>query len=206
MQYKFTADEKGEFGTWMNLENKKMLEWAAEYFQKKGVAKNSIGKNESIEIIKENILKQAFHYFPLLDRREQNQEKLSQMKRSWEQYNRRKQNAKKVRTISVDNEIYLRLKTIKTKHNLNSFGETIESIIDGEAYKRELLRIDNANLTLKNELKKSKEFEEKFLTQKTLLEELKKKIDLLEKNNTTLIDTIQTLNSILNIDSTTPKI
>ncbi|MGO2233999.1 MAG: hypothetical protein ACTH5B_07975 [Marinomonas sp.] len=206
MQYNFTADEKDEFGTWMNLENKQMLEWAAEYFQKKGVAKKSIGKNESIEIIKENILKQAFHYFPLLDRREQNQEKLSQMKRSWEQYNRRKQNAKKVRTISVDNEIYLRLEAIKKTHNLKNFGEVIGSIIDGEARKRELITLEQNNQILKNRLNKSKEFEGKFLVQKDQLKELQNRIDLLEKNNTTLIDTIQTLNSILNIDSTTPKI
>lgn len=194
------------FEKFMNFRNREMLDWAAEYFQKKGVAKNSIGKNESIEIIKENILKQAFHYFPLLDRREQNQEKLSQMKRSWEQYNRRKQNAKKVRTISVDNEIYLRLKVIKKKHNLKNFGEVIGSIIDGEARKRELVTLEQNNQILKNRLNKSKELEGKILAQKDQLKELQNRIDLLEKNNATLIDTIQTINSVMKTDSTNQKI
>jgi len=194
------------FEKFMNFSNKKMLRWAADYFQKKGVAKVLEHRNSTDEVIKKNIIKQASLYFNGSHRNPRENKKLSRMKSSWRQFSRRKQNAEKPHTISVDNEIYLRLKAVKNMHNLKNFSQVIGSIIDGEVRKREQVMIDQANITLQNKLKKSKEFEERFHAQKALLEELKNKIDLLEKNNTTLTDTIQTLNSVLNIDSTPPKI
>lgn len=194
-----------EFEKIMNFRDREMLDWAAEYFKKKGINRRFLDVLNGEKLTKEDLLEQANTYFRY-HTAAQKKVALSQMKRSWEQYNRRKQNAKKVRAISVDNEIYLRLKVIKKKHHLKNFGEVIGSIIDGEARKRELITLEQNNQILENRLNKSKELEGKILAQKDQLKELQNRIDLLEKNNTTLIDTIQTLNSILNIDSTTPKI
>lgn len=194
-----------EFEKIMNFRDREMLDWAAEYFKKKGINRRILDVLNGEKLTKKDLLEQANAYFRY-HTAAQKQVALSKMKRSWEQYNRRKQNTKKVRTISVDNEIYLRLKVIKKKHNLKNFSEVIGFIIDGETQKRELITLEQNNQILKNKLNKSKELEGKILAQKDQFKELQNRIDLLEKNNATLIDTIQTINSVMKTDSTNQKV
>lgn len=182
----------------MEFNNRKMLDWAAEYFQKKGVAKIPTQRNESIGTLKNNVLNQAFCYFSANINDEVNNQNLSKMKRSWEQYKRRKKPSEKSYSVSIDEKTYRLFESIKKRNKLNNLSQAAEYIIKETVFQREIARLDDKNRILINKMGKLKELERKYIENKKLLDELRNKTKSLEKDNSTLTDTIKTLNNLLN--------
>ncbi|MBY7661917.1 hypothetical protein JFJ08_14580 [Vibrio atlanticus] len=192
------SKEVDSFREWANFKNKKMVQWLAQYFVKKGIPK----KLPSVEDInadsqEDGILEQAEHYFFRIEDQALRQEKLSMMKKSWAQYSRRTKGDNSVHTVYVDDSTHKVLKTIKKKERLNNLGQSVESIIDGTAFKREIRRLENANDLLHNQLKDLPILQESNRKQEIQLREMRDKTESLEQRNLMLTKALEQLVSSL---------
>ncbi|HHF2905986.1 TPA: hypothetical protein ACPJZ5_003804 [Vibrio diabolicus] len=190
--------EIDDFRNWVNFQNKKMAKWVTEYFIKKGIPRRLPSVDNIItNPLEQSILEQADHYFSRIEDKALRQEKLSKMKKSWAQYCRRTKGAKRVHTVYVDDKTHTVLKTIKKKEQLDNLGQSVESIIDGTALKREIRRLERDNDLLNKKLESYNLLKTKSRQQEVQLEEMRNKIDSLEKRNITLTTTIEQLASSL---------
>ncbi|HHF3184001.1 hypothetical protein AB4605_02395 [Vibrio cyclitrophicus] len=192
------SKEVDSFREWANFKNKKMVQWLAQYFVKKGIPK----KIPSVKDIntysqEDGILKQAEHYFFRIEDQALRQEKLSMMKKSWAQYSRRTKGDNSVHTVYVDDSTHKVLKTIKKQERLNNLGQSVESIIDGTAFKREIRRLENANDLLHNQLKDLPILQESNRKQEIQLREMRDKTESLEQRNLMLTKALEQLVSSL---------
>ncbi len=192
------SKEVDSFREWANFKNKKMVQWLAQYFVKKGIPK----KLPSVEDIntysqEDGILEQAEHYFFRIEDQALRQEKLSMMKKSWAQYSRRTKGDNSVHTVYVDDSTHKVLKAIKKKERLNNLGQSVESIIDGAAFKREIRRLENANDLLHNQLKDLPILKESNRKQEIQLREMRDKTESLEQRNLMLTKALEQLASSL---------
>ena len=192
------SKEIDSFREWANFKNKKMVQWLAQYFVKKGIPK----KLPSVEDIntysqEDSILEQAEHYFFRIEDQALRQEKLSMMKKSWAQYSRRTKGDNSVHTVYVDDSTHKVLKTIKKQERLNNLGQSVESIIDGTAFKREIRRLENANDLLHNQLKDLPILKESNRKQEIQLREMRDKTESLEQRNLMLTKALEQLASSL---------
>ncbi|HHX8357288.1 TPA: hypothetical protein ACVOYQ_001447 [Vibrio alginolyticus] len=192
------SKEVDSFREWANFKNKKMVQWLAQYFVKKGIPK----KIPSVKDIntysqEDGILKQAEHYFFRIEDQALRQEKLSMMKKSWAQYSRRTKGDNSVHTVYVDDSTHKVLKTIKKQERLNNLGQSVESIIDGTAFKREIRRLENANDLLHNQLKDLPILQEINRKQEIQLREMRDKTESLEQRNLMLTKALEQLVSSL---------
>ncbi|OEF41171.1 hypothetical protein BCU24_06640 [Vibrio cyclitrophicus] len=192
------SKEVDSFREWANFKNKKMVQWLAQYFVKKGIPK----KLPSVEDIntysqEDGILEQAEHYFFRIEDQALRQEKLSMMKKSWAQYSRRTKGDNSVHTVYVDDSTHKVLKTIKKQERLNNLGQSVESIIDGTAFKREIRRLENANDLLHNQLKDFPILQESNRKQEIQLREMRDKTESLEQRNLMLTKALEQLVSSL---------
>ncbi|WP_154723816.1 hypothetical protein [Vibrio cyclitrophicus] len=192
------SKEIDSFREWANFKNKKMVQWLAQYFVKKGIPK----KLPSVEDIntysqEDGILEQAEHYFFRIADQALRQEKLSMMKKSWAQYSRRTKGDNSVHTVYVDDSTHKVLKTIKKQKRLNNLGQSVESIIDGTAFKREIRRLENANDLLHNQLKDFPILQESNRKQEIQLREMRDKTESLEQRNLMLTKALEQLVSSL---------
>ena len=192
------SKEVDSFREWANFKNKKMVQWLAQYFVKKGIPK----KLPSVEDIntysqEDGILEQAEHYFFRIEDQALRQEKLSMMKKSWAQYSRRTKGNNSVHTVYVDDSTHKALKAIKKKERLNNLGQSVESIIDGTAFKREIRRLENANDLLHNQLKDFPILQESNRKQEIQLREMRDKTESLEQRNLMLTKALEQLASSL---------
>ncbi|MEZ9779227.1 hypothetical protein AB4292_01310 [Vibrio cyclitrophicus] len=192
------SKEVDSFREWANFKNKKMVQWLAQYFVKKGIPK----KLPSVEDIntysqEDSILEQAEHYFFRIEDQALRQEKLSMMKKSWAQYSRRTKGNNSVHTVYVDDSTHKALKAIKKKERLNNLGQSVESIIDGTAFKREIRRLENANDLLHNQLKDLPILKESNRKQEIQLREMRDKTESLEQRNLMLTKALEQLASSL---------
>ncbi|MEZ8727111.1 hypothetical protein [Vibrio cyclitrophicus] len=192
------SKEVDSFREWANFKNKKMVQWLAQYFVKKGIPK----KLPSVEDIntysqEDGILEQAEHYFFRIEDQALRQEKLSMMKKSWAQYSRRTKGDNSVHTVYVDDSTHKVLKTIKKQERLNNLGQSVESIIDGTAFKREIRRLENANDLLHNQLKDLPILQESNRKQEIQLREMRDKTESLEQRNLMLTKALEQLVSSL---------
>ena len=192
------SKEVDSFREWANFKNKKMVQWLAQYFVKKGIPK----KLPSVEDIntysqEDGILEQAEHYFFRIEDQALRQEKLSMMKKSWAQYSRRTKGDNSVHTVYVDDSTHKVLKTIKKQERLNNLGQSVESIIDGTAFKREIRRLENANDLLHNHLKDLPILKESNRKQEIQLREMRDKTESLEQRNLMLTKALEQLVSSL---------
>ena len=192
------SKEVDSFREWANFKNKKMVQWLAQYFVKKGIPK----KLPSVEDIntysqEDSILEQAEHYFFRIEDQALRQEKLSMMKKSWAQYSRRTKGDNSVHTVYVDDSTHKVLKTIKKQERLNNLGQSVESIIDGTAFKREIRRLENANDLLHNQLKDLPILKESNRKQEIQLREMRDKTESLEQRNLMLTKALEQLVSSL---------
>ncbi|MFA0626651.1 hypothetical protein AB4589_02295 [Vibrio sp. 10N.222.49.A3] len=192
------SKEVDSFREWANFKNKKMVQWLAQYFVKKGIPK----KLPSVEDIntysqEDGILEQAEHYFFRIEDQALRQEKLSMMKKSWAQYSRRTKGDNSVHTVYVDDSTHKVLKTIKKKERLNNLGQSVESIIDGTAFKREIRRLENANDLLHQQLKDLPILQESNRQQEIQLREMRDKTESLEQRNLMLTKALEQLASSL---------
>lgn len=192
------SKEVDSFRVWANFKNKKMVQWLAQYFVKKGIPK----KLPSVEDIntysqEDSILEQAEHYFFRIEDQALRQEKLSMMKKSWAQYSRRTKGNNSVHTVYVDDSTHKALKAIKKKERLNNLGQSVESIIDGTAFKREIRRLENANDLLHNQLKDLPILKESNRKQEIQLREMRDKTESLEQRNLMLTKALEQLVSSL---------
>ncbi|WP_114634195.1 hypothetical protein [Vibrio splendidus] len=190
------SKEVDSFREWANFKNKKMVQWLAQYFVKKGIPK----KLPSVEDIntysqEDGILEQA-EFFRIEDQALR-QEKLSMMKKSWAQYSRRTKGDNSVHTVYVDDSTHKVLKTIKKQERLNNLGQSVESIIDGTAFKREIRRLENANDLLHNQLKDFPILQESNRKQEIQLREMRDKTESLEQRNLMLTKALEQLVSSL---------
>ncbi|WP_044366079.1 hypothetical protein [Vibrio fluvialis] len=190
--------EMDDFRDWVNFKNQKMTRWVTDYFVKKGITR----RLPSIEHIttysqEKGILEQAEHYFSSMRDQVSKQEKLSKMKKSWAQYSRRKKGTKRVHTVYVDDSTHKVLESIKKKKGLDNLGQSVESIINGTAFRREILRLEKDNYSLNEKLENFSLLKAKYRQQRDQLEEMRNKIDSLEKRNITLTTTIEQLVSSL---------
>lgn len=190
--------EMDDFRDWVNFKNQKMTRWVTDYFVKKGITR----RLPSIEDIttysqEKGILEQAEHYFSSMRDQVSKQEKLSKMKKSWAQYSRRKKGTKRVHTVYVDDSTHKVLESIKKKKGLDNLGQSVESIINGTAFRREILRLEKDNYSLNEKLENFSLLKAKYRQQRDQLEEMRNKIDSLEKRNITLTTTIEQLVSSL---------
>ncbi|MEZ8283454.1 hypothetical protein BCU17_13060 [Vibrio splendidus] len=192
------SKEIDSFREWANFKNKKMVQWLAQYFVKKGIPK----KLPSVEDIntysqEDGILEQAEHYFFRIADQALRQEKLSMMKKSWAQYSRRTKGDNSVHTVYVDDSTHKFLKAIKKKKRLNNLGQSVESIIDGTAFKREIRRLENANDLLHKQLKDLPILQESNRQQEIQLREMRDKTESLEQRNLMLTKALEQLASSL---------
>ena len=192
------SKEVDSFREWANFKNKKMVQWLAQYFVKKGIPK----KLPTVEDIntysqEDGILEQAEHYFFRIEDQALRQEKLSMMKKSWAQYSRRTKGDNSVHTVYVDDSTHKVLKTIKKQERLNNLGQSVESIIDGTAFKREIRRLENANDLLHNQLKDLPILQESNRKQEIQLREMRDKTESLEQRNLMLTKALEQLVSSL---------
>lgn len=192
------SKEVDSFREWANFKNKKMVQWLAQYFVKKGIPK----KLPSVEDIntysqEDSILEQAEHYFFRIEDQALRQEKLSMMKKSWAQYSRRTKGNNSVHSVYVDDSTHKALKAIKKKERLNNLGQSVESIIDGTAFKREIRRLENANDLLHNQLKDLPILKESNRKQEIQLREMRDKTESLEQRNLMLTKALEQLASSL---------
>ena len=192
------SKEVDSFREWANFKNKKMVQWLAQYFVKKGIPK----KLPSVEDIntysqEDGILEQAEHYFFRIADQALRQEKLSMMKKSWAQYSRRTKGDNSVHTVYVDDSTHKVLKTIKKQKRLKNLGQSVESIIDGTAFKREIRRLENANDLLHNQLKDLPILQESNRKQEIQLREMRDKTESLEQRNLMLTKALEQLVSSL---------
>ncbi len=190
--------EIDDFMKWVNFKNKKMTQWVTEYFIKKGIPESLPSIDYILTISRQqSILEQAEHYFSKTAGPALRKEKLSNMKKSWAQYCRRKTRAKKAHTVYVDEKTYKILKTIKKKNGLDNLGQSVESILMGTAHRREMLRLESDNDLLNKKLKDFDLLKTINRQQEAQLEEMRNKIDSLEIRNIKLTTTIEQLASSL---------
>ncbi|MEZ9049423.1 hypothetical protein AB6E87_08845 [Vibrio sp. 10N.247.311.64] len=192
------SKEVDSFREWANFKNKKMVQWLAQYFVKKGIPKKLPSVEDINTYSQENgVLEQAEHYFFRIEDQALRQEKLSMMKKSWAQYSRRTKGDNSVHTVYVDDSTHKVLKTIKKKERLNNLGQSVESIIDGTAFKREIRRLENANDLLHQQLKDLPILQESNRQQEIQLREMRDKTESLEQRNLMLTKALEQLASSL---------
>lgn len=192
------SKEIDDFKNWVNFKNKKMTQWLTEYFIKKGIPKNLPSVDDILtDPLQQGILKQAEHYFSRMPEQALRKEKLSNVKKSWAQYCRRKKRARKVHTVYVDDKTLTTLKKVKKKYRLDNLGQSVESIIDGTAFKREIRRLENANDLLHQQLKDLSILQESNRQQEIQLREMRDKTESLEQRNLMLTKALEQLASSL---------
>ncbi|MDS1911103.1 hypothetical protein [Vibrio parahaemolyticus] len=190
--------EMDDFRDWVNFKNQKMTRWVTDYFVKKGITR----RLPSIEDIttcsqEKGILEQAEHYFSSMRDQVSKQEKLSKMKKSWAQYSRRKKGTKRVHTVYVDDSTHKVLESIKKKKGLDNLGQSVESIINGTAFRREILRLEKDNYSLNEKLENFSLLKAKYRQQRDQLEEIRNKVDSLEERNLMLTKALEQLTNSL---------
>lgn len=195
---KIVSKEIDDFKNWVNFKNKKMTQWLTEYFIKKGIPKSLPSVDEIItNPLQQSILKQAEHYFSRIPEPALRKEKLSNMKKSWAQYYRRKTGAKKVHTVYVDDKTHTTLKNVKKKYRLDNLGQAVGSIIDGTALKREIRRLERDNDLLNKKLESYDLLKTKSRQKESQLEEMRNKVDSLEERNLMLTKALERLTNYL---------
>ncbi|HBH7917362.1 MULTISPECIES: hypothetical protein [Vibrio harveyi group] len=184
------TSEKREFKEWMTFSNHRMSVWVVQYLQKKGIAEEGLvvdGKGERYPS-KENIMKQASRYFSSLDTPEIRQRNLTKMKRAWDQRERRRNLEEKEHSVMVSHDTHSRLEQIKADNGLDNLGQSVKALIDDSAFKREILKLENTNISLRHKLEKLSNDKSKLRQQTSQLAEMQKRINVLEKQNASLID------------------
>ncbi|ELS4797261.1 hypothetical protein R5M54_004802 [Vibrio alginolyticus] len=184
------TSEKHEFKEWMTFSNHRMSVWVVQYLQKKGIAEEGLvvdGKGERYPS-KENIMKQASRYFSSLDTPEIRQRNLTKMKRAWDQRERRRNLEEKEHSVMVSHDTHSRLEQIKADNGLDNLGQSVKALIDDSAFKREILKLENTNISLRHKLEKLSNDKSKLRQQTSQLAEMQKRINVLEKQNASLID------------------
>ncbi|HCE4729501.1 hypothetical protein ACSTK1_19990 [Vibrio parahaemolyticus] len=187
--------EEHEFKKWMRFNNHGMSVWVVQYFQKNGIAEEGLvvfGKGERYPS-KENIMQQASRYFSSLDTEETRQRNLIKMKRAWDQKERRRNPEKKEKSVMVKKDIYSHLEQIKADNGLDNLGQSVKALIDGSAFKREILKLENTNISLRHKVEKLSNDKSKLRQQTSQLAEMQKRINVLEKQNASLIDAFEKL-------------
>lgn len=189
------TSEEYEFKKWMTFGNHRMSVWVVQYFLKNGIAEEGLvvgGKGERYPS-KENIMQQASRYFSSLDTEETRQRNLIKMKRAWDQRERRLNAKEKEHSVMVRNDIYNQLEQIKADNGLDNLGQSIRALIDGSAFRREILKLENTNISLRNKLEKLNDDKSKLRQQASQLTEMQKRINVLEKQNASLIGAFEKL-------------
>ncbi|HBB9965846.1 TPA: hypothetical protein JG826_003544 [Vibrio parahaemolyticus] len=189
------TSEEHEFKKWMTFGNHRMSVWVVQYFQKNGIAEEGLvvgGKGERYPS-KENIMQQASRYFSSLDTEETRQRNLIKMKRAWDQKERRRNPEKKEKSVMVKKDIYSHLEQIKADNGLDNLGQSVKALIDGSAFKREILKLENTNISLRHKVEKLSNDKSKLRQQTSQLAEMQKRINVLEKQNASLIDAFEKL-------------
>lgn len=189
------TSEEHEFKKWMTFGNHRMSVWVVQYFQKNGITEEGLvvgGKGERYPS-KENIMQQASRYFSSLDTEETRQRNLIKMKRAWDQKERRRNPEKKEKSVMVKKDIYSHLEQIKADNGLDNLGQSVKALIDGSAFKREILKLENTNISLRHKVEKLSNDKSKLRQQTSQLAEMQKRINVLEKQNASLIDAFEKL-------------
>ncbi|HHC6464698.1 TPA: hypothetical protein ACN36C_005097 [Vibrio parahaemolyticus] len=189
------TSEEHEFKKWMTFGNHRMSVWVVQYFQKNGIAEEGLvvgGKGERYPS-KENIMQQASRYFSSLDTEETRQRNLIKMKRAWDQKERRRNPEKKEKSVMVKKDIYSHLEQIKADNGLDNLGQSVKALIDGSAFKREILKLENTNISLRHKVEKLSNDKSKLRQQTSQLAEMQKRINVLEKQNASLIEAFEKL-------------
>lgn len=192
------SKEIDDFKNWVNFKNKKMTQWLTGYFIKKGIPKSLPSVDDILtDPLQQGIFKQAEHYFSRMPEQALRKEKLSNVKKSWAQYCRRKKRARKVHTVYVDDKTLTTLKKVKKKYRLDNLGQSVESIIDGTALKREIRRLERDNDLLHKQLKDLPILQESNRQQEIQLREMRDKAESLEQRNLMLTKALDQLASSL---------
>ncbi|HHX8553812.1 TPA: hypothetical protein ACVO14_005129 [Vibrio alginolyticus] len=189
------TSEEHEFKKWMRFNNHEMSVWVVQYFQKNGIAEEGLvvsGKGERYPS-KENIMQQASRYFSSLNTEETRQRNLIKMKRAWDQKERRRNPEKKEKSVMVKKDTYSHLEQIKADNGLDNLGQSVKALIDGSAFKREILKLENTNISLRHKVEKLSNDKSKLRQQTSQLAEMQKRINVLEKQNASLIDAFKKL-------------
>ncbi|EMD1213251.1 TPA: hypothetical protein ACPJ1X_004787 [Vibrio alginolyticus] len=189
------TSEEHEFKKWMRFNNHEMSVWVVQYFQKNGIAEEGLvvsGKGERYPS-KENIMQQASRYFSSLNTEETRQRNLIKMKRAWDQKERRRNPEKKEKSVMVKKDTYSHLEQIKADNGLDNLGQSVKALIDGSAFKREILKLENTNISLRHKVEKLSNDKSKLRQQTSQLAEMQKRINVLEKQNASLIDAFEKL-------------
>lgn len=189
------TSEEHEFKKWMTFGNHRMSVWVVQYFQKNGIAEEGLvvgGKGERYPS-KENIMQQASRYFSSLNTEETRQRNLIKMKRAWDQKERRRNPEKKEKSVMVKKDTYSHLEQIKADNGLDNLGQSVKALIDGSAFKREILKLENTNISLRHKVEKLSNDKSKLRQQTSQLAEMQKRINVLEKQNASLIDAFEKL-------------
>ncbi|ELA8470232.1 hypothetical protein Q1G98_003736 [Vibrio alginolyticus] len=189
------TSEEHEFKKWMRFNNHEMSVWVVQYFQKNGIAEEGLvvsGKGERYPS-KENIMQQASRYFSSLNTEETRQRNLIKMKRAWDQKERRRNPEKKEKSVMVKKDTYSHLEQIKADNGLDNLGQSVIALIDGSAFKREILKLENTNISLRHKVEKLSNDKSKLRQQTSQLAEMQKRINVLEKQNASLIDAFEKL-------------
>lgn len=189
------TSEEHEFKEWMTFNNQRMSVWVVQYLQKKGIAEEGLvvdGKGERYPS-KENIMKQASRYFSSLYTPETRQRNLTKMKRAWDQRERRQNLEEKEHSVMVSHDTHSRLEQIKVDNGLDNLGQSVKALIDNSAFKREILKLENTNISLRHKVEKLSNDKSKLRQQTSQLAEMQKRIDVLEKQNASLIDAFEKL-------------
>ena len=115
------------------------------------------------------------------------------MKRAWDQKERRRNPEKKEKSVMVKKDIYSHLEQIKADNGLDNLGQSVKALIDGSAFKREILKLENTNISLRHKVEKLSNDKSKLRQQTSQLAEMQKRINVLEKQNASLIDAFEKL-------------
>ncbi|PSW24186.1 hypothetical protein C9I94_12690 [Photobacterium swingsii] len=151
--------EHQEFEQWVNFKSKRMRIWLSQYFEKNGISNPDLLQFISTEKdpTKDHLLEQSAKYFtPLKDQLIRYQD-LKKMKDSWHQFERRKNKDNKDITITLNRDTYEKLKYIKKTLKLKNISQSIESLIDNSAFKREISRLENKIKSLDNQVSRLKQ-------------------------------------------------
>ncbi|MBE4448580.1 hypothetical protein HJ015_17280 [Vibrio parahaemolyticus] len=93
----------------------------------------------------------------------------------------------------VKKDIYSHLEQIKADNGLDNLGQSVKALIDGSAFKREILKLENTNISLRHKVEKLSNDKSKLRQQTSQLAEMQKRINVLEKQNASLIDAFEKL-------------
>ncbi|HBC3410527.1 TPA: hypothetical protein KDY13_002779 [Vibrio parahaemolyticus] len=182
--------ELQEFETWMGGFSNEQTLWVTHYFHKNGISNDNVITSINI---KEDILDQASRYFSALDDKSKRQRNLAKMQRSWSQYQRRQKLPKKELSITVNKDVHNVLNKIKKDGDLDNLSQSIESLINNSAFRREILRLERSNHSLKRRLERIENNNKKYNDQKKEIEVMKKRIESLDERNLILSYVIEEL-------------